>query len=112
MIAIPLFSGLLAAALGATAPATPLSVSMTCSSGLCEAWADGGTGVYTFTWTGASENGERGAFSSADYTCPRSLLPGQYLYVSVQVTDSSGASVSPGDYAVDCGEGELQPDWR
>lgn len=83
--------------------AAPLSVTLNCDPMICEAWADGGTGVYSFSWENASEQGEHGAFSSADPYCLPGSGPGAwYTYVRVTVTDSSGATATTFPYPLDC----------
>lgn len=110
MTTIPIFAALLAAGLGAGWPearasgAAPLSVTLDCGDPVCVAEAAGGTGSYSFTWTNAHERYDSNGFSTADPICPGYPdFPDSYVYVSVTVTDSSGATASAGPYPVSCG---------
>lgn len=69
-------------------PSSPLFVSMTCESGYCEAVANGGSGVYSFSWANAWEISEDMFLSAAEPACYTSGT----ITVSVRVTDSNGAS--------------------
>ena len=94
---------------GAAGPAaTPLGVYLTCDPGFCEAYAEGGTGGYTYEWTNATELSDVGAYSTAYPNCPTGTGPHTwYVYVNVTVRDSSGATFTPNvSRAVDCQGGD------
>jgi hypothetical protein len=80
---------------------TPLGVSIWCDSSYCRAAAFGGSGIgYSFDWVSAAEyfdgNGE-------SYAQPNCYWYGQYVGVSVTVTDSNGATATA-HWTVSCVE--------
>lgn len=77
----------------ATPSASTLSVEMFCqdSGSSCEAYATGGSGGYTFTWTNAIEWRRESDYSAAVPQCSRF---NKGVWVKVSVTDSSGGTVT------------------
>lgn len=95
-VALSAFSG---AGSAEAAPAHALSVSMYCESDAitCDAYASGGTGGYTFSWTNANEGGTSGNQSTAGPHC----WSGHTRFtVSVTVTDGLGATATASKYFV------------
>jgi hypothetical protein len=86
--------------LGPAVPPLPLTVTLYCTSGLCEAYASGGSGTgYSFEWVSAAEFFDNNGISRAQPNCYWS-----YQIVGVQVTasDSNGATTTE-QYPVNCG---------
>lgn len=83
----------------ASVTASPLSVELYCPAAglLCEAYAAGGSGVYSFEWTNARDPYQDGAYSGAYRICPA----GQYGVV-VEVTVSDGAAIATAGVAAVC----------
>ncbi len=86
-------AGVLAAGSGVApaAASNPLDVTLSClpDALLCEAYASGGSGSYTFTWTNASEYYTEPGYSEAYPHC-FDYVSG--LLIKVKVTDSTGAT--------------------
>lgn len=90
----------IAGTVGAGAPATTLdasalSVSLSCEfdGHTCYAYASGGTGGYSFSWTKATEYYSEPGYSEALAHC------GDYIggvYIRVTVTDGLGATATAG----------------
>lgn len=71
-----------------------LSISMFCEpGGYCEAYADGGSGGYSFTWDGAEELADSDGWSIADPYC----FTSGWITITATLTDSSGSQVSASD---------------
>lgn len=74
-----------------TAAALAISTMYCEPLGACEAWASGGTGGYSFTWTNAIEGDDYNGYSQAAPKCYSSNFT---ITVTATVTDSSGARAS------------------
>lgn len=97
-IALPPPSGAAEATMQAERPSlarrTPLSLTALCEGIYCEAYAEGGSGPYSFTWTNMTEMFDADGYSAAQLNCP---FYGQKL-VTVTVTDSNGSTVKRQGY--------------
>ena len=86
--------------------ATALTItSLSCESRpvgyLCDGWASGGTGTYTFTWNRATRTRSDYATGSViTVSCPVGSSSGS---VTFTVKDSAGATVSQAAGSVPCG---------
>jgi hypothetical protein len=92
-LAVLCVAGAMAAGFG-VAPAAasdPLNVTLSCQpdANMCQAYASGGSGSYTFTWTNASEYYSEPGYSEAYPHC-FDYVSG--LLVRVKVTDGTGAT--------------------
>lgn len=86
--------------LAARTDASALSVSLYCidDSFTCDAYASGGSGGYSFTWTSATEYYSEPGYSAATPHCS-DYIGG--VYVRVKVTDGLGATATAGE-GVNC----------
>jgi hypothetical protein len=78
--------------------ALPLTVSLICES-FCEAFASGGSGSDTFTWTHATEGFHDDSYSSATVQCPGNT---HRVVVGVTVTDASAATATASEIYYGC----------
>lgn len=80
-----------------TSPSSELEVYLSCAWGSCEAIASGGSGGYSFEWSGTIDGGYTyGDQSWASPDCSSEIR--EWVSVYVRVIDSSGARVRAGAF--------------